>query len=171
MKIFNTDFLENLTERAKNSPRKRIHENLHFDYSDSCQRLFNAIEPNSYIQPHRHLTDSKVELLIAVRGSMVFVTFDDDGKILEVIPFGINLRNSKPWAIGLEVYPEKWHTVIALEPGSILLEVKAGPFDPSQPKDLAPWAPIEGSENVRNYMRNLMGYLEKVLKYKCFNNC
>jgi cupin fold WbuC family metalloprotein len=161
MKIFSTDYLNSLTLRAENSPRKRIHQNIHDNFFEPCQRLFNAVEPNSYFQPHRHLTDPKVEMLIAVRGSMVFVTFDNDGKILEVIPFGANLKNEKPGTIGLEVCPEKWHTVIALEPGSILLEVKAGPFDPTQPKDLAPWAPIEGSENVSYYLSDLLEYIKK----------
>jgi hypothetical protein len=46
--------------------------------------------------------------------------------------------------------------VVALEPGCVLLEVKAGPFDPNQPKDLAPWAPEEGSEAAADYLNFLL---------------
>jgi hypothetical protein len=49
-----------------------------------------------------------------------------------------------------------WHTVIALEPGCVLLEVKAGPFDPNQPKVLAPWAPEEGSDAAGDYLSRLI---------------
>jgi len=38
----------------------------------------------------------------------------------------------------------------------VLLEVKAGPFDPNQPKDLAPWAPEEGSDAAANYLNRLL---------------
>jgi cupin fold WbuC family metalloprotein len=164
MKIISADYLDSLTLRASRSVKRRQHENLHVNYSEPCQRLFNAIEPNSYIQPHRHLTDPKVELLIAVRGSLAFVAFDNEGNILKVLPFGPDLKNEMSRAIGLEIYPEIWHTVIALEAGSILLEVKSGPFDPSQPKDLAPWAPQEGSVNCSEYLRKLVGFIENELR-------
>jgi len=100
-----------------------------------------AIEPSSYIRPHRHATDPRDEMLIAIRGSMALVTFDEQGTIAEVIFFGIN--NGDGLAVGVEISANTWHTVIAPEPASVLLEVKAGPFDSSQPKDLPPWAPDE----------------------------
>ena len=50
-----------------------------------------------------------------------------------------------------EVPPGTWHTVVALETGSVLLEVKAGPFIPDQPKEFAAWAPEEGSDEAREY--------------------
>jgi len=59
-------------------------------------------------------------------------------------------------AAGVEVSANTWHTVIALVAGCVLLEMKAGPFDPSQPKDLAPWAPAEGSADAKNYLNTLM---------------
>ncbi|MFN7835777.1 MAG: WbuC family cupin fold metalloprotein, partial [Burkholderiaceae bacterium] len=61
--------------------------------------------------------------------------------------------------LGAEVPASTWHTVIALESGSVLLEVKAGPFDPSMPKDLAPWAPEEGASNARPYLQDLISRL------------
>jgi hypothetical protein len=52
-----------------------------------------------------------------------------------------------------------WYTVVALERGSILLEVKAGPFDPDLPKALAPWAREEGSEEADRFLSGLLVYL------------
>ena len=155
MKVFSADFLNELTAQAQSSPRKRQHRNIHESYADPCQRLFNAIEPGSYIRPHRHAADPRDELLIAVRGSMALVTFDEQGMVTGVVRFGVN-RNDEGLAVGAEVPANTWHTVIALEPGCVLLEVKAGPFDPDQPKDLAPWAPDEGSAAAAEYLARLI---------------
>lgn len=155
MKVFSADYLNEVTAQAQCSPRKRQHRNIHQSYADPCQRLFNAIEPGSYIRPHRHATDPRDELLIAVRGSMALVTFDEQGMVTGVVRFGAN-RNDDRFAVGAEVPANTWHTVIALEPGCVLLEVKAGPFDPNQPKDLAPWAPDEDTVAAKDYLNNLI---------------
>lgn len=154
MKVFGADYLNELTVQAQGSLRKRQHRNIHESYADLCQRLFNAIEPGSYIRPHRHAADPKDELLIAVRGSLALVTFDERGMVTGVVRFGFG-RNGDGLALGAEVPANTWHTVIALEPGCVLLEVKAGPFDPSQPKDLASWAPEEGTAGANNYLNKL----------------
>jgi cupin fold WbuC family metalloprotein len=57
IKIFSNSFLEDLRRQSSLSLRKRKNHNLHFDYEDPCQRLFNAIEMSSYIRPHRHSLD------------------------------------------------------------------------------------------------------------------
>lgn len=88
MKIFNTQYLDDLTGKAKVSPRLRQHRNIHQSYQDASQRLFNAIEPGSYIRPHRHVSDPREELLIAVRGVMAMVAFDDQGAVTNVLRFG-----------------------------------------------------------------------------------
>lgn len=156
MRVFSSDYLNELTARAQCSPRKRQHHNIHESYADPCQRLFNAIEPDSYIPPHRHAADPRDELLIAVRGLMALVTFDEQGKVTGVVRFGAS-RNGEGLAVGADVPASTWHTVIALEPGCVLLEVKAGPFDPNQPKDLAKWAPDEGSPEALPYLNQLIG--------------
>jgi cupin fold WbuC family metalloprotein len=155
MKIFDTKYLDDLTGQAKVSPRLRQHRNVHQSYKEASQRLFNAIEPGSYIRPHRHASDPREELLIAVRGLMALVTFDDQGAMTDVLRFGTE-RHGDEMAVGTEVSSSTWHTVIALEPGCVLLEVKAGPFDPNQPKDLAPWAPQEGNSSAVSYLQQLM---------------
>lgn len=159
MKVFGVDYLNKLTAQAQGNPRKRQHRNIHDSYIDPCQRLFNAIEMGSYIRPHRHATYPRQELLIAVRGSMALVTFDEHGKVAGAVRFGSGTK-SEDLAAGAEVQANTWHTVIALEPGCVLLEVKAGPFDPSQPKDLAPWAPDEGSTDALIYLNLLVGLVK-----------
>lgn len=154
MKVFSADYLNGLTAKAQANPRKRQHRNIHESYADPCQRLFNAIEPGSYIRPHRHATDPKDELLVAVRGSMALVTFGEQGMVTKVVRFGAE-GIGEGLAVGAEVPSSTWHTVVALTPGCILLEVKAGPFDPSRPKELAPWAPDESAVAVKDYLKLL----------------
>jgi len=155
MKVFDTEYLNKLIAEAQGNSRKRQHQSIHESYDEPCQRLFNAIEPDSYIRPHRHVTDSKDELLIAVRGLMALVTFDDQGMVSDVVRFSAD-RNDEGFAVGAEVSSTTWHTVIALVPSCVLLEVKAGPFDPKQPKDLAPWAPEEETLDASDYLNNLI---------------
>jgi cupin fold WbuC family metalloprotein len=155
MKLFDSEYFQKLIGQAKNNSRGRQHCNIHQSYEDPCQRLFNAIEPGSYIQPHRHATDAREELLVAVRGKMAVFTFDDSGIVTGMFPLVAGLGDFAN-SVGVEVSSHVWHTVISLETGSILLEVKAGPFDPSQPKDLAPWAPEEGTLPAINFLARLV---------------
>lgn len=135
IKVFSEEYLDRLVINAKNSPRLRQHHNIHIDYADPCQRLFNAIEPDSYIRPHSH----GIETLFAIRGLMALIVFNNDGTIEEVQRFGIVSTSSNlKIAVGTEISSDKWHTVVSLTSGSILLEVKAEPFYPNLPKSYAP---------------------------------
>ncbi len=161
MKVFDTNYLENLTREAKGGPRRRQHRNVHESYLDPCQRLFNAIEPGSYIRPHRHAADPREELLVAIRGAMALVTFNDEGAVRGVLRLSADGYGGDV-VVGAEVPANVWHTVVALESGCVLLEVKAGPFNPNQPKDLAGWAPEEGTSEASIYLRELAAEVLKV---------
>jgi len=155
MKVFRADYLNNLTAQAHDNPRKRQHCNIHEGCADRCQRLFNAIESGNYIGLHRHAADPRDELLIGVLGSMALVPFDEQGMVTGVVRFGEG-ENGDTLALGVEVPANTWYTVIALEPSCVLLEVKAGPFNPNQSKDLAPWASDEGGPNAKQYLEKLI---------------
>jgi cupin fold WbuC family metalloprotein len=157
IQVFTSQTLDELAKKANANPRLRQHKNIHISYQDPCQRLFNAIQPGSYIRPHKHATDPRDEMLVPVRGLMALVTFNDDGEVTEVVRFGSEKYGAE-CAVGVELPSSTWHTVVALVPVCVLLEVKAGPFDPNQPKDLAPWAPEEGSHEAGLYLQ----YLAKV---------
>lgn len=151
---FDHFYFASLRDEAQANPRRRQHRNVHRSYHDPCQRLFNAIEPDSYIRPHRHASDPRSELLIAIFGTMALITFDDVGHIKRC--HALTHDTSLPAACqAIEVPSQTWHTVVALGPGCVLLEVKAGPFDPDQPKDLAPWAPDENTPDVSAYLNRL----------------
>jgi len=158
MKIINTALLADLSTQAKASPRRRKNLNLHASYDEPCQRLLNAIEPGSYIRPHRHLRDPKPECFIGIRGRLALIVFDDEGNIAHVFPFGPGGAN-----VGADLPPGIWHTVVCLEEGSVFFETKPGPFVPIYKKDMAPWAPEEGSREAADYLNCLV---KRVLEWQ-----
>jgi len=153
---FSTNFLNLLTQCAEQSSRQRQHKNIHKNYNEPCQRLFNAIGLNSYIRPHRHLLSCQDECLIAVRGRMALLVFDDVGKVVQTIRFGtqFNIKHQS-FGVGVNVPADVWHTVIAESPGSILFEAKSGPFIPEQAKEYAVWAPEENTSEAAEYFLEL----------------
>ena len=164
MKVFTQKYLSELSDLAVGSQRNRQHKNIHKSYEDPCQRFFNAIEPESYICPHRHPNAGGQELLIGIKGKMALIFFDDFGDIIEVIKFG-PLQSDEDIAVGAEVEPGKWHTVISLEAGSVLLEVKAGPFKPASAKEMASWAPSEGSDEAKNHLKELISKANQISSF------
>ncbi|WP_066710475.1 WbuC family cupin fold metalloprotein [Curvibacter delicatus] len=160
---FDIAFLNDLVRQAESSPRLRQHANLHASYAEPCQRLFNAIGVESYIRPHRHMADPKTETLVAVRGRMTLVLFDEQGRVIRALPFGAG-SSDEDCDAGVELSPGTWHTVLADLPGSVLFEVKAGPFDLDLAKELASWAPAEGTAEVAEYLRELRRAAHTLLK-------
>ena len=139
--------LDALSRDALTNPRRRQNLNLHADSTDPCQRLFNAVEPESYIRPHRHTDPPKPECFVAVRGRFQLLLFDDGGKVTE----RFDLAPDGP-VVAIDLPAGAWHGIIALEPGSIFFETKPGPYVALTDKDFAPWAPAEGSAETKAYL-------------------
>ncbi len=146
MKLIDDKILDALSDQAASSPRKRAHYNLHPRPEDSVQRLCIAAEPGSYFRPGRHAEPETWEVLLALRGSFALLLFDDTGLVLErtVLAFAGPVR-------GVEIPPKQWHTLASLEPGSVFFEIKQGPYVPMKEKDLATWAPAEGSTEAAKF--------------------
>ena len=67
-------------------------------------------------------------------------------------------------AVGFEVSSNVWLAAIAMKPSRILLEVNAVPFEPNQPKDLAPWASEENLAAVRDYLDRKVELIAKLFQ-------
>ena len=152
MVIIDRAALNALIEAARANPRRRLHRNLHASYDEPSQRLLIAMEPDSYIQPHRHLADPKPEAFIALAGSVALVTFDDAGDLRSVTRLGPGHD-----AVAVDLPVGVWHAVVSLASGSVFYETKPGPYNPLQGKDMAPWAPAEGTAAVAAYQAGLRG--------------
>jgi cupin fold WbuC family metalloprotein len=139
MKYITKQVLDDLSVEAINSPRKRAHHNLHAVLEDPVQRLCVAIEPGTYIRPHRHADPLTWEVFLMLRGSAVFLSFDDAGSVLErlVLTAGGSVH-------AVEIPAGTWHTVASLERGSVFFEIKQGPYKAPVAANAADWAPAEG---------------------------
>ena len=119
-----------LTEQAKASPRLRMNKDLRNSPEDKSQRMLNAIEPGRHLPIHRHAKSS--EIVICLRGRLVWEFYDELERICTET---IELSPNGP-VVALNVPLGQWHTVRALESGSVIMEFKDGPYEPQCPADV-----------------------------------
>ena len=119
--------LDELTARAKESPRLRMNLDLRNSPADGSQRMLNAIEPGTVLPIHRHPTTS--ETVVCLRGHFQEYFYDADGRLTETFDMlpGGNLLN---------IPVGQWHNLKSFESGTVLLEVKDGPYEPIGPEDI-----------------------------------
>lgn len=152
MKIIDSTLLNTVSEQAKTNSRLRMNYNFHKQMDEPVQRLLNALEPNTYLPPHRHLQAQKQEIFLVQRGSVLTFLFDDKGTITQ-----IHEINPAKGVFGMEIEPDIWHSFIILETNTVIYEIKQGPFAPIDPKDMAPWAPKpQETEAAQNYIQELL---------------
>lgn len=137
MKIIDQNLVASLHAKAKAAPRLRTHHNLHPTHEDPIQRMCMAMEPRTYVRPHRH--PDKWELLLIVSGDMLVLYFDAAGKVQTVTRL-----TAGGAALGLETPANTWHGIVTLAPATVVFECKHGPYLPTAEQDFAPWAPPEG---------------------------
>lgn len=129
MKITQT-ILDKLTEEAKASPRLRMNLDLRNDENDSSQRMLNAIEPGSPLPIHRHQKTS--ETVVCLRGRLVEDYYDElERRCTETI----ELSPNGP-IVAVNIPAGQWHTVRALESGTVILEMKNGAYEPISDADI-----------------------------------
>jgi len=132
-----------------------MNDNLHA-MDDPIHRLLNATEPGTYVQPHRHLTPAKAETLTVIAGRGALVLFDDAGRVAEKCV----LSPTGPTFVA-EIPAGAWHTLIALAPGTVWFEVKAGPYAAPPAQDVATWAPAPGDPRAAAYLEKLVALCDK----------
>ena len=122
--------LDELTAKAKENPRLRMNLDLRNSAEDQSQRMLNAIEPGSPLPIHRHQNSS--ETVVCLRGRLVEEFYDELERTctesIELCPNGPTVAVNIP--IG------QWHTVRSLESGTVILEVKDGPYEPLSDVDM-----------------------------------
>ncbi len=156
--IIDNILLDKLTAQAKESPRLMMNLDLRNSDADSSQRMLNAIEPGSVVPIHRHRKTS--ETVVVLRGRVVEEYYDDAGVLTESFVLGdchvadaprndvprndaprndVNRdasRNDVPMVYALNIPAGQWHTLRALESGTVILEMKDGAYEPISPADI-----------------------------------
>jgi len=142
--------LEQVLEMSRASPRRRIILPLHKNLDAGLQRMLNAMQPGSYVRPHRHALPPKCESVVLLRGSLGYASFDEAGRVVDRL-----IATSRGPTFGVDTEPGVFHTFVCLEPDTVLFEVKDGPYERISDKDFAAWAPEEGAAEAADYLREL----------------
>ena len=148
--VIDQALLAEVSAEAKQAPRRRRNRNFHPSDDYPGHRLLNAIEPDSYVMPHRHLDPTKDESIVCLRGRLGIVVFGPSGEVdrnIALSPAGEN--------VGVDIPHGVYHSVLALESGTVFFEAKAGPYVPLAGDEKAPWAPVEGDAGVADYLAQL----------------
>ena len=123
MKVIDNDLIDSVVAQAKESPRLRMNYNFHESLDDKCHRLLNALEPGTVVPVHRHPT--KDESFVILRGKIRVNTYNDAGEVTESV-----VLSPADGKYGVDIGKNVWHGVECLESGSVIFEVKEGPFVP-----------------------------------------
>lgn len=123
MKVIDNDLIDSVVAQAKESPRLRMNYNFHESLDDKCHRLLNALEPGTVVPVHRHPT--KDESFVILRGKIRVNTYNDAGEV--TVSVVLSPADGK---YGVDIAKNVWHGVECLESGSVIFEVKEGPFVP-----------------------------------------
>jgi cupin fold WbuC family metalloprotein len=143
--------LNEISAKAQQAPRQRMNYNFHKEMSDPLHRMLNALEPGTYVRPHKHENPDKMESFIILQGKILVVIFSEEGDISNYC-----ILEHQSGNYGVEIPPRIFHSIIALAPGSVVYEVKNGPYSPADDKNFAPWAPEEGSPEAKKYLSSLL---------------
>ena len=125
--IIDQHILDNLTALAKASPRLRMNLDLRNSPDDNSQRMLNAIEPGTVLPIHRHRNSS--ETVVCLRGHFEEYFYDAEGRLTDTI-------DMVPGGTIINIPVGQWHNLKSMESGTVLLEVKDGPYVPIGEDDI-----------------------------------
>ncbi len=127
--IINSEILDDLTAKAKACERLRMNLDLRTSPDDTSQRMLNALEPGTVVPIHRHC--STAETVIIVRGKVKEILFDECGNVAQEILMEVG--GDCPV---LQIPAGQWHSIEALESGTVIFEAKDGAFAPLREEDI-----------------------------------
>ena len=146
LKRLDQSLFNQVAEQSRQRDRLRCNYNLHQE-TDAVQRFLNVLQPGTYVRPHRHCREQKgsgFECFLVLQGAIGLLVLNEEGDLLEKEI----LRANGP-VKGIELAENQFHTLVALEPDSVIFELKQGPYQPSHDKDFITNFPPEGTLEAR----------------------
>ena len=129
MEIIDEGLLNSITVKALESSRLRMNHNFHEHPDSKSQRLLNAMEPGTVLPIHRH--QNTPETYIVLRGSLKLLLYSENKELISSTEI-----NPKNGVFGVDISAGQWHTIEVLEPGTVIFEVKDGPYTPLTEEDI-----------------------------------
>ncbi|MBB5193453.1 cupin fold WbuC family metalloprotein [Silvimonas terrae] len=151
--LIDQNMLGQLAAEAASAPRLRKNRNFHQSNEDLCHRMLNALQPGTYVQPHRHLDAVKEETILVLSGRFGCLVFDDNGKVVQACELSAGGA-----AMGINIKPGTFHSIVALAPNSVFFESKQGPYTPIAEAEKAAWAPAEGAPECAAYLTFMLSH-------------
>jgi cupin fold WbuC family metalloprotein len=149
IKAYSSAQLRQLEQDAAGSERRRAHLNAHPTLDARVQRLFVAMQPDTYLRPHRHPEAHKWEFFVVLEGRIDLLVFSDEGKLLQ------REEMSREQTRALEVPPGSWHAYVCMQADTLALEIKEGAYLPTRQQDFAPWSPAENTEPAVAFLERM----------------
>jgi cupin fold WbuC family metalloprotein len=144
------ELIESARVASRTHPRQRIMVQIQRSEAAPVQRLLNVMQPGSYVRPHQHPRPQAIELVHVIQGAAALCIFQADGTLLEKR----ELRSGTEAALA-DMEPGVYHTFYAVEPDTVVLEIKGGPYDAKQDKIWPAWAPEENTPEAVAYLERL----------------
>lgn len=129
MRLIDEQLLENVSAQAMRSERLRMNHNFHDALDAGAQRLLNALEPGTEIPIHRHRHTAETYILL--RGRIRVLYYDGEGQMSECCILDPLAGN-----YGIHIPAGQWHSLEVMESGSVIFEVKDGPYTPLGNEDI-----------------------------------
>lgn len=127
--IIDKSLLDTVTSGAKESNRLRMNYNFHDSLDAPCQRLLNALEPETIVPIHRHQHTSETYILL--RGKLRMMFYNDQKEVIEE-----TILSSESANYGIHIPAGVWHAMEVLASGTVIFETKDGPYMPIQECDI-----------------------------------
>lgn len=123
MEIIEDQLLDQVSRKAKENQRLRMNYNFHTSPEAGAQRLLNALEPGTELPIHRHTHTAETYLVI--RGKIKVLLYNDMKQITDTV-----LLDPLQGNYGVNIPMGQWHTLEVLVSGTVIFEVKDGPYTP-----------------------------------------
>jgi cupin fold WbuC family metalloprotein len=144
--IIDQTLLGDLLQEAAASPRLRKNRNFHASDDAACHRLLNALQPGTYVPPHRHMNEAKAESMLLLQGELGVLIFDETGAVIARHHL---IAGSEKFGVNIEA--QVFHSVVALTP-CVFFEAKAGPYVPVAANEMGEWVKAGGEVEYLAWM-------------------
>lgn len=124
MKLY-IELFKSIAEKAKTSPRLRMHYDLRDSENEQGQRMLNVLLPTTKSAIHRHLDTS--EVVICIYGSAIERFYDDEGNETEMVV--MTAGSDCPEVV---VEQGRYHSLEATNELGVIVEAKAHKYDPQK---------------------------------------
>ena len=150
IKRLTQDLLDTIAAQSRTSSRQRQNYNFH-DLDERVQRFLNVLQPGTYVRPHRHRRVPDVngfEFFLVLQGAIALLILNEQGEVLQT-----ERITASGATRGIELAEGTYHTLIALEPDTVMLEIKEGPYDRAADKEFLEQFPAEGTVEAQRWVK------------------